>query len=90
VAKPKFDVRLTPPAEKDFERIDPQYYPQLDKALQSLGDDARPFNSESLTGKANKGYFRLPTGEYRIVYTIDYPKSIVYVTRVRHRRDVYR
>lgn len=89
MAKPKFDVRITPAARRDFGRIDRQFYPQIDRALLALADNPRPFNSESLTG-SDKGYFRLPTGEYRIVYSIDYNKSIVYVTRIRHRGEVYR
>jgi mRNA-degrading endonuclease RelE of RelBE toxin-antitoxin system len=85
-AKPAFEILITPPARRDLKRIDRQYLPQIDRALLALSADARPFNSEALGGD----YFRLPSGEYRIVYTINYPKKLVYVTRVRHRGEVYR
>jgi mRNA interferase RelE/StbE len=88
-AKSKVEVRITPAAERDLRRIDRQFHPQIDRALKSLEVTARPFNSESLTG-AEKGYFRLPTGEYRIVYSIAKNNETVYVTRIRHRREAYR
>lgn len=89
MARSRFDVRLTRPAEKDFRRIDRQYHEQIRDGLDRLEANARPADSESLTGR-EKGYFRLTTGEYRIVYSIDYERGIVYITRIRHRGEVYR
>ena len=88
-SKPRFAVRFTRPAEQDLKRIDRQFHRQIRDAIDKLKDGPRPFNSESLSGTA-KGYFRLPTGEYRIVYSIDYAAREVYVTRIRHRGEVYR
>jgi mRNA interferase RelE/StbE len=89
VAPPKFAVRITPAAERDIGRIDRQHQEQIAGTIDALENDARPYNSEVLTG-AEKGYFRVRTGDYRIVYEIDYARNRVTVTRVGHRKEVYR
>lgn len=86
MATPEFAVEVTRPAEKDLRRIDRQYHKQIRDGLDRLAANARPHDSESL----GKDYFRLTVGEYRIVYTINYKRRIVYITRIRHRGEVYR
>ena len=55
--------------------------------INALAVDPRPFGCEKLSA-AEK--YRLRQGDYRIVYAIDDPRSIVTVVKVAHRRDVYR
>jgi mRNA interferase RelE/StbE len=88
VAKPKFDVRLTPAAEREYGRIDQQFHKQIDEAIATLESNARPYNSESLTG--NDGYFRLRSGGYRIIYSIDYKKGTIVIANIRKRGGAYR
>jgi mRNA interferase RelE/StbE len=57
--------------------------------MRALGDDTpRPAGCTKLAGTAD-GY-RIRVGDYRIVYLIDDAAQIVTVTRVGHRREVYR
>lgn len=55
--------------------------------MQALGDDPRPAGAVKLTGAEG---WRIRSGNYRIVYVIEDDVRIVTVTRVGHRRDIYR
>lgn len=37
-----------------------------------------------------KGLFKYRIGDYRIVYSIEKDRLVVFVLRIRHRKDVYR
>jgi len=52
-----------------------------------LADD--PFMGKPLSGKF-KGLWKLRIGDYRIVYTIEKARLIIFVLRIRHRKEVYR
>lgn len=60
---------------------------RLDAAIDELAEDPRPPNSIKLSGR--EGY-RLRVGDYRALYRVDDAQQEVTVTRVGHRRDIYR
>ena len=70
---------------RDMQRADLQ---RVMDRVKALADDPRPQASEKLAGMANA--WRIRSGNYRVVYTIDDRAQVVTVTRVGHRRDVYR
>lgn len=56
--------------------------------LRGLAADPRPSGCEHLSG--SEGFYRVRSGDYRVVYAIDDPAFLVTVVKVAHRRDVYR
>lgn len=56
--------------------------------IRGLADDPRPPSCEKLAGMANG--WRIRSGNYRVVYTVDDRAQVVTITRVGHRREVYR
>ena len=56
--------------------------------MESLADDPMPVGGKKLVGSDHT--YRIRVGDYRIVYDIQNARLIVFVIRVRHRRDVYR
>lgn len=56
--------------------------------MESLADDPMPVGCKKLFGSDHT--YRIRVGDYRIVYDIQNARLIVFVIRVRHRRDVYR
>ena len=58
------------------------------EAMESLADDPMPVGGKKLVGSDHT--YRIRVGDYRIVYDIQNARLIVFVIRVRHRRDVYR
>ena len=55
---------------------------------ENLADDPRPKGVEKL--QQNPRFWRVRTGDYRIVYNIDDAKVVIFVVVVRHRKDAYR
>lgn len=58
----------------------------MDK-LRGLAENPRPVGVTKLTGADG---WRIKSGNYRVVYLIDDTARIVTVTRIAHRKDVYR
>jgi len=52
-----------------------------------LADDPHPHGCEKLTGGER---YRVRQGDYRIVYSVEDARLVVWVVKVGHRRDVYR
>jgi mRNA interferase RelE/StbE len=70
---------------RDLQRGDLQRV--MDRVI-GLADDPRPPGCEKLAGMADA--WRIRSGSYRIVYVVDDHAQVVTVTRVGHRREVYR
>jgi mRNA interferase RelE/StbE len=58
------------------------------KKIDGLSDEPYPPGAKKLHGKHE--FFRLRSGNYRIVYTVEHERLIVLVVRIGHRREVYR
>jgi len=50
---------------------------------------SNPQEGKPLTG-VYKGLWKYRIGNYRIVYSIEKERLVVFVLRIRHRKDVYR
>lgn len=57
------------------------------KRIQGLENDPRPPGSQKLSGREK---YRIRQGAYRIVYSVEKEKLVVYVVKIGHRKDVYR
>lgn len=84
-----YKVLLKPSAVKDVEDIDRRIdRDRISKRMQELAENPRPYGSEKLEGF--ESMYRIRQGDYRVVYEIDDAERIVFVIKVRHRKDVYR
>jgi mRNA interferase RelE/StbE len=75
-------------AQKAFLKLSSPHDNQVKKAIDELPHEPRPHGVKKLSGATN-GY-RVRTGDYRILYTIDDQKKVVTIYPIRHRREVYR
>lgn len=75
-------------ALKELRRIDKSAIPRIIKAVKSLSIDPRPVGVRKLRGSERS--FRIRSGDYRVLYEILDNALIVFIIRVRHRKDVYR
>ncbi len=82
-----YSVHLVPSAQKDLDRLGKRFFDQIKAKLVFFGTDPRPPHCRKLT--AEEGY-RVRSGDYRILYRIDDENKIVYVYRIKHRRESYR
>jgi len=84
---PAYRVEVQRSAERDLERLSPRLFERIADRLTRLAADPRPANAEKLVGLEA---YRLRVGDHRVVYEVDDRARLIVVTRVRHRRDVYR
>lgn len=62
---------------------------QVKARLSDLQFDPRPAGSEKLKGSDDPVLYRIRSGDYRIIYHVDYFRMLVQVTKVCDRRDAY-
>ena len=84
---PAYRVEVQRSAERDLDRLSKMLFDRISARLMALAQDPRPPGAEKLTGLEA---FRVRVGDYRIIYEVDNSARVVVVTRIRHRREVYR
>lgn len=77
------------PADRALKKLPVRDRERVEQRIDALAADPRPPQSERLVGPAPSAY-RLRQGNYRIVYEVDDEALEVTITRVAHRRNVYR
>lgn len=74
-------------AAKEFRKLSLEVKHSLVDPINSLSNN--PFSHKSKKLK-NSGLYRIRVGDYRVVYQIDQKEKIVIVTKIGHRREVYK
>lgn len=85
-----YAIRIGPAAERDIRRLDKQNKLRILDRLEELRTQPRPPGVEKLKGKGAEAYYRIRSGDYRVIYAIEDDKLIVLVLKVGNRREVYR
>ena len=75
-------------ARKDLEKLDRTIALRVLKKTEDLLKNPRPVGCKKLSGQ--NSLWRIRSGDYRIVYSIDDVKRIIDVSMIRHRGDVYK
>ena len=87
----RYQVELTDRARKLLDKMDSQVSRRIKKWI---NDNLEGCENPRLYGKALtgnlKGYWRYETGDYRIVADIRDNKLIILITKIGHRREIYR
>ncbi|MBI2863743.1 MAG: type II toxin-antitoxin system RelE/ParE family toxin [Chloroflexi bacterium] len=87
-----FEIVVRRSARKELRelpaKISGQVERALDRLLSQLNEGQRPQDMKPLKGMP--GTYRLDSGEYRILFSMDDAEKLVTILRVRHRKDVYR
>lgn len=83
-----YQVVVERKAEKDLNRLSSVIYRRICEVIYALAENPRPLGCRKLAGTGND--WRVRVGDYRVIYEITDTVHIVRVTRVRHRREVYK
>ena len=82
-----YKVFIKPSAAKELKYLPQKDLKRITKKIKSLSVEPRPQGCEKLSAQER---YRLRQGNYRIVYSIEDGKLIVYVVKIAQRRDVYK
>ncbi|MCI0639239.1 MAG: type II toxin-antitoxin system RelE/ParE family toxin [Gemmataceae bacterium] len=75
-------------ARKDLEALPAQTQERILDAIETLEQDPRPSGCKKLKGTKNT--FRIRVGDYRVIYEIQDDEIVVFIVRIRHRKDAYK
>jgi mRNA interferase RelE/StbE len=87
-----WNVELTPLAEKNLDKLDPQVARRILSFLHgrlAVLQDPRSLG-EALKGSELGEFWKYRVGDYRIISSIEDQKLTIYVIRIGNRREVYR
>jgi mRNA interferase RelE/StbE len=84
----KYEVRFSRAASKEAEKLPSDVAERVAPAIDALAENPRPIGCQKLQGEED--LWRIRVGDYRIIYQVDARGRILYIRRIRHRREVYR
>lgn len=64
--------------------------PEKERVLKAIYQLPEGNDIKELKGKKNKGLYRLRVGDYRVIYTINNGKLVIYVIDSGNRGDIYK
>jgi mRNA interferase RelE/StbE len=83
-----YDVQFVTSAAKEFRSLTADLKRRIAAAIDRLREEPRPPGVRKLVG--HERLYRIRVGSHRIVYKINDSEHLIRVTRIRHRREVYR
>jgi mRNA interferase RelE/StbE len=83
-----YAVTILPSALGQLAELPRHDQKRVKERIDRLAVEPRPPGVKRLQGESD--LFRLRSGNYRIIYSIENVRLIVLVIRIGHRRDVYR
>jgi len=83
-----YEVEFEPQVAKQLRDLQRADLERVMNRVSALAEDPRPPGCEKLAGTENA--WRIRSGSYRVVYTVDDRGQVVTITRLGHRREVYR
>ena len=82
-----YKILIKTSAAKELKRLPRKDVQRITSKIQSLSNDPRPYGCEKLSAQER---YRIRQGNYRIVYSIEDDKLIVYVIKITHRSEAYK
>lgn len=86
---PGYSLFLTPEAEEDFKQLNSVLRKRIYRKLEWLQKHFDHLSIFPLTGPW-QGFFKLRIGDWRIIYSVDYKKSIILVSVIDRRDKIYK
>ena len=84
-----YRVEFRPAAARELRKLDRSARDRISKVISLLADEPRPPAAKMLTGDDASRLWRVRTGDFRVIYSIEDDVLLVLVINVRHRREAY-
>ncbi len=83
----KYQILLAPSAKKEFGKLPADAMRKIEEVIDMISQ--APYAGKKLGGEY-AGLWAVRAWPYRIMYEIVETRVVVYVVRIRHRKDAYR
>ena len=84
----RYSIELLPAARRSLKKLKKSDQMRASKLIDALADDARPPGCKRLKGPL-KDYYRVRSGNIRVVYGIWDEKLLILIVKIGDRKDVY-
>jgi len=83
----KYNISVRKSATKELGNIPKKDLQKIVKRIEKLSNNPRPFGVEKLSSQEK---YRIRQGDYRIIYSIQDSEKSIWITKIGHRKEVYR
>ena len=83
-----YAAEVKPSARRELEALPDNVLARVVRRMESLSQNPKPAGCKKLKGY--KDQWRIRIGDWRVLYMVDDTAKLVSVTRIAHRREVYR
>ena len=83
----KYKIEFKKSAVKELNSIPKKDLIKIISRINNLADDPRPKGSVRLTSREQ---YRIRQGNYRILYSIEEDRLVIFVVKIAHRKNVYK
>ena len=84
-----YTITISQSALKELQRLQKPTVKKIEKAITELAKNPRPAGVKKLKGNTEDLY-RIRSGDYRVVYSIEDEIKVVDIRKIGHRKDIYR
>jgi mRNA interferase RelE/StbE len=74
--------------DKDLKKIPKTDQKRIISKVEALAENPFPSGYKALQGQLS-GYYRIRSGDYRIVYTVDNKNVTILILKIGHRGSIY-
>ncbi len=83
----KYQLKIKKSAEKELANLSIETILSIRDRIRVLSDNPYPSGYKKLKGFKN--LYRIRSGTYRIIYSIQHQELLIEIIKVAHRKDVY-
>ncbi|MEA5597710.1 type II toxin-antitoxin system RelE/ParE family toxin [Rivularia sp. UHCC 0363] len=81
-------VEYEPEAFADLEKLTHAVRERVVNKINWLAENFDQITPQALVADLS-GFFKLRVGDYRVIYEFDRNNEVIFINRIRHRREVY-
>ena len=82
-----YEVVISKRAAKEIKSLPHQEIPKIFQKIKLLSEDPRPTGCKKLSG-TDEDLYRIRSGDYRVIYSIEDVVKIIDIRQVGHRREI--
>jgi mRNA interferase RelE/StbE len=84
-----YAITISQSALKELQRLQKPTIKKIEKAITELAKTPRPAGVKKLK-ENTEDLYRIRSGDYRVVYSIEDEIKVVDIRKIGHRKDIYR
>ncbi len=86
----EYKIEYLAEAEKELALLPKKHIVQVMRKIETLRYFGTTTGVKKLRGSHGSDVYRIRSGDYRVIFTIENDRVVVVIVRIAHRKDVYR